>query len=68
MKDISTSTSVICPFCLNLQIKIGTKKGKKLLACGHAFKFKKSRSEKELDRKYIRTLDGGLELVKMEGN
>lgn len=55
---------VICPFCMSLQLRIGSKGGKKLLACGHAFAFKKSRSAKELDRKYARTLDGGLELKK----
>jgi hypothetical protein len=39
-------------------------KGRKLTSCGHRYKFKKTRSEKEMDRKYIRTPDGGLELVK----
>jgi len=42
------------------------KNGKKIASCGHAFKFKKSRSEKELDRKYVKTADGGLELIVKE--
>jgi ssDNA-binding Zn-finger/Zn-ribbon topoisomerase 1 len=56
-----------CPICRTMMLVIGTdNKGKKLTSCGHAFKFKKTRSQKEMDRKYIRTPDGGLELVKEE--
>jgi hypothetical protein len=40
-----------------------TPKGEKLTSCGHKYKFKKTRSQKELDRKYIQT-PNGLELVK----
>jgi len=39
-------------------------KGRKLTSCGHAYHFKKTRSQKEMDRRYIKTPDGGLELVK----
>lgn len=53
-----------CPICQELGITIGTdKKGKKILSCGHKIKFKKTRSEKDMDRKYIST-PYGLELVK----
>jgi hypothetical protein len=41
-----------------------TQKGEKLTSCGHKYKFKKTRSQKEMDRRYVRTPDGGLELVK----
>lgn len=40
-----------------------TKKGEKLTSCGHAFKFKKTKSQKEIDRKYVQT-PWGLELAK----
>lgn len=44
---------------------IGTdEKGKKITSCGHKYKFKKTKSQKDMDRKYIKTPDGGLELVK----
>lgn len=57
-------SSYPCPICHTKMLIIGrTKKGEKLTSCGHAFKFKKTRSEKEMDRKYIRTPDGGLEKV-----
>jgi len=39
-------------------------KGEKLTSCGHKYKFKKTRSQKEMDRRYVRTPDGGLELIK----
>lgn len=51
-----------CPICRNMMIIIGqTPKGEKLTSCGHQFKFKKTKSEKDIDRKYIRT-EWGLEL------
>lgn len=54
-----------CPICHKKMFIIGkSAKGEKLTSCGHAFKFKKTRSQKEMDRKYVRTPDGGLELVK----
>lgn len=54
-----------CPICRTMMLVIGTDdKGRKLTSCGHRFKFKKTRSQKEMDRKYVRTPDGGLELVK----
>lgn len=56
-----------CPICSQKMYIIGvSKKGKKITSCGHSFKFKKSRSEKEIDRNYIRTPDGGLELIRKE--
>jgi len=39
-------------------------KNKKIGSCGCTFKFAKTRSQKEMDRKYIKTPDGGLELIK----
>lgn len=54
-----------CPICQQMMLIIGVDaKGKKITSCGHKFKFKKTRSQKEMDRKYVRTPDGGLELVK----
>lgn len=51
-----------CPICQKLAFTIGSdKKGKKILSCGHAVKFKKTRSQKEMDRKYVQT-EFGLEL------
>jgi hypothetical protein len=38
-------------------------RGKKIASCGHKFKFKKTKSQKDMDRKYIET-PWGLELVK----
>lgn len=53
-----------CPICKEMGITIGSdKKGKKILSCGHKVKFKKTRSEKDMDRKYVST-PYGLELVK----
>jgi hypothetical protein len=40
-----------------------TAKGKKLLSCGHSPSFKKTKSQKDMDRKYVKT-DYGLERVK----
>lgn len=58
-------SSYPCPICKKKMFIIGkSAKGEKLTSCGHAFKFKKTRSQKEMDRKYVRTPDGGLELVK----
>jgi hypothetical protein len=54
-----------CPICKTMMFVIGTtKKGEKLTSCGHKYKFKKTRSQKEMDRRYISTPDGGLELIK----
>jgi hypothetical protein len=38
-------------------------KGEKLTSCGHKYSFKKTRSQKDMDRKYIKT-DYGLERIK----
>lgn len=52
-----------CPICQVLGVTIGTdKKGKKILSCGCKVKFKKTRSEKEMDRRYVQTA-WGLELA-----
>jgi hypothetical protein len=60
----SNYTSFPCPICHEMMIIVGKdKKGKKIASCGHAFKFKKTRSQKEIDRKYVQT-PWGLELVK----
>ena len=54
-----------CPICHQQMFITGKDdKGKKLTSCGHAYSFKKTRSQKEMDRRYIKTPDGGLELVK----
>jgi len=54
-----------CPICKKMMWVIGTDaKGKKITSCGHKFRFKKTKSQKDMDRKYVRTPDGGLELVK----
>jgi hypothetical protein len=56
-------SSFPCPICHKKMFIIGTdNKGKKIASCGHAFSFKRTRSQKENDRKYIRT-SWGLELA-----
>lgn len=64
MEDKKTKLSIKpCPICKNNMWVIGTTaKGEKLTSCGHKFKFKKTRSEKEMDRKYVMT-EFGLEKV-----
>jgi hypothetical protein len=53
-----------CPICRTMMFIVGsTKKGEKLTSCGHKFKFKKTKSQKDIDRKYVRT-EWGMELVK----
>ena len=61
---MSNTSSFPCPICKKMMFIIGNEGKKKLTSCGHTFGFKKTRSQKEMDRKYIRTADGGLELVK----
>lgn len=54
-----------CPICQQMMWVVGMdSKGKKMTSCGHKFKFKKTRSQKDMDRKYVSTPDGGLELVR----
>lgn len=54
-----------CPICHELMFVVGTdNKGKKIASCGHTFRFKQTRSQKEMNRKYVSTPDGGLELIK----
>ena len=53
-----------CPICQEMVCIVGsTAKGEKLVSCGHKFKFKKTRSQKDMDKKYVR-MPWGLELVK----
>lgn len=55
-----------CPICQTMMWVIGTdKKGKKLTSCGHKFKFKQTKSQKDMSRKYIQT-EWGLELAPEE--
>lgn len=52
-----------CPICKKMGYIVGeNKKGEKLASCGHAFSFKKTRSEKLMDKKYVQT-PWGLELA-----
>jgi hypothetical protein len=53
-----------CPICHELAMIIGQDdKGKKITSCGHSFKFKQTKSQKDMSRKYIKT-PYGLERVK----
>ena len=53
-----------CPLCKTLTAIIGTNsKGKKIGSCGCTWKFKQSKSSKDMSKKYIKT-EYGLELVK----
>ena len=53
-----------CPICQKMSYIIGKdNKGKKIGSCGCSWRFKKTRSQKEMDRKYIKT-EYGLELIK----
>lgn len=53
-----------CPICHKMMCIIGTTdKGEKLSSCGHKWKFKKTKSQKQMDRKYVVT-EYGLELIK----
>lgn len=55
-----------CPICKNEMFIIGkTDKGESLTSCGCRFSFKKSRSQKVAERKYIRT-PWGLELAEVK--
>jgi hypothetical protein len=52
-----------CPICKNMMWIIGKdNKGNKLTSCGHKYKFKQTRSQKDMSRKYINT-PYGLEKV-----
>lgn len=53
-----------CPICHETIWVIGkTKKGESIASCGHVFSFKKSKYQKEFDKKYQMT-PWGLELIK----
>jgi hypothetical protein len=65
MSDTVKPSMRPCPICKNIIFVIGVNnKGKKIGSCGCTWKFKKTKSSKDLDRKYVRTADGGLELRK----
>lgn len=52
-----------CPICREMMWVTGmTEKGEKLTSCGHKYKFKVTKSQKDMGRKYIQT-EWGLELV-----
>jgi hypothetical protein len=52
-----------CPICRKLMFIVGVNsKKEKLTSCGHSFKFKKTKSQKDLDRKYVKTA-WGMEIV-----
>lgn len=52
-----------CPICRKMMCIIGsTPKGEKLTSCGHKFKFKRTKSQKDMERKYVET-PWGLELA-----
>lgn len=51
-----------CPICQKLMFIIGSNdKHEKLTSCGHAFKFKITKSQKDMNRKYVKT-EWGMEL------
>lgn len=53
-----------CPICRTMMCVVGhDEKGKKIGSCGCKWSFKKTRSQKEMDKKYINT-PWGLELAK----
>ena len=52
-----------CPICKQLIFILGKdKKNYSIASCGHRFRFKQSKSKKELDKKY-RDTEWGLELI-----
>lgn len=57
----NTTAKRFCPICKKLVNFFGKVKGKTLTSCGCSWSFKKTRSQKEFDKKYVMT-DWGLEL------
>lgn len=56
MNKISTRP---CPICkVEIFIISKTKDGESLASCGHKWSFKKTRSQKDFDRKYVKTANG----------
>lgn len=52
-----------CPICGQIVIIIGKdSKNRSIAACGHAFKFKKTKSQKMMDKKYV-TTEWGLQKI-----
>lgn len=60
MSDLSQRP---CPICGQMMFIVGNDGKKKLTSCGHKYKFKQTKSQKDMGRKYIQTA-WGLELVK----
>lgn len=62
---MNNKTSIIpCPICHQPTFIIGSnRKGKKIGSCGCSWHFKLTRSQKEMNRKYVKT-EYGLERVK----
>lgn len=45
-----------CPICQKMMFVTGIdNKGKKITSCGHKFSFKKTKSQKMMDRRYVET-------------
>lgn len=62
MKENKTSVYP-CPICKKMMFVVGVNnKDKKIGSCGCTWKFKKTKSKKKMDNKYIKT-PWGLELV-----
>jgi len=52
-----------CPICRQMMFITGvTPKGEKITSCGHKYKFKQTKSQKDMGRKYVET-PWGLELA-----
>ena len=61
---MNTTSQHPCPICRQMAYIIGTNsKGKKIGSCGCVYRFKQSRSQKDMARKYVQT-EYGLELIK----
>lgn len=59
MKDQASKR--YCPICKKIVFFFGKVEGETLTSCGHTWSFNKSRSQKDFDRKYIKT-EWGFEL------
>lgn len=56
-----------CPICKVDMFIIGVdSKGKKIGSCGHKWKFKKTKSQKDMSRSYIQTEYGLERIIKEE--
>jgi hypothetical protein len=62
MDNKDNSKNRPCPICNKMMWVVGkTKNNKKITSCGHIFSFKKTKFQKILDKKYVKT-PWGLEL------